>query len=112
MGVFPFQVTLAVPLGPEDFYSSFEEADPILSWESTNETDGEGNSKTEGIDGSPKRIPGDITKKVVEITAKGENAPNEPKEKGSTSIVGVEQRVSLLVIREIFHSLSKIAKLE
>ncbi|KRE48457.1 GH92 family glycosyl hydrolase [Paenibacillus sp. Soil724D2] len=58
-----------------DFFSSFEASDPSVTWENTVETDADGNRLLSGIDGNTPftGIPGSITNKVVEVTAKGEN---------------------------------------
>jgi len=58
-----------------DFLSSFESADPKVTWENTVETDKDGKRLTLGIDGKPffASIPGNITGKVTEVTARGDN---------------------------------------
>ncbi|WP_200889584.1 discoidin domain-containing protein [Cohnella kolymensis] len=58
-----------------DFYSSFETGDPQVTWESTVETDAQGNQLSSGVDGNAPftGIPGSITHKVVEAKARGEN---------------------------------------
>jgi predicted alpha-1,2-mannosidase len=62
-----------------DFFSSFETSDPQPTWVNTVETDSNGKKMTSGIDGNVKRdlIPGDITDKVVQVTANANNPPNE-----------------------------------
>jgi predicted alpha-1,2-mannosidase len=63
------------PGGPTDFYSSFEPSDPQPAWTDTAETDPSGAPKAAGVNGDdPTRIPGDITDKVAEVTANGENS--------------------------------------
>jgi predicted alpha-1,2-mannosidase len=61
-----------------DFYSSFEAGDPQPDWVNTSEVDAAGNKKTFGVTGSPVTgIPGNITDRIVEVQANGENPPNE-----------------------------------
>jgi hypothetical protein len=61
-----------------DFFSSFEATDPAPDWENTAETDAAGNKKASGVTGNPATgIPGSIMDQVVEVTASGENPPNE-----------------------------------
>ncbi len=61
-----------------EFASSFEPADAQPTWTSTAETDAAGNKKMSGVTGSSSAgIPGNIMDKVVEITASGDNPPNE-----------------------------------
>ncbi|MED4599116.1 GH92 family glycosyl hydrolase [Paenibacillus validus] len=59
-----------------DFLSSFEAGDPPVTWQNTVDTDHEGNRLTAGIDGNTPfaGIPGSVTNKVVEVTARGEYA--------------------------------------
>ena len=65
-----------------EFSSSFEASDRPLDWTSTAETDAQGNKKMSGVTGnSQSGIPGSISDKVDAVTASGENAPNETKEK-------------------------------
>ncbi|SMC71884.1 alpha-1,2-mannosidase, putative [Kibdelosporangium aridum] len=65
----------AQPGGPTDFSSSFEAGDPQPTWTDTAETDPAGNLKAAGVNSDdPTRIPGDITDKVAEVTANGENS--------------------------------------
>ncbi|MCJ7842140.1 GH92 family glycosyl hydrolase [Lederbergia sp. NSJ-179] len=61
------------------FFTSFEERDPQPDWENTVETDAKGNKMTSGIDGNIPfdGIQGDITDKVVQVTASADNPPNE-----------------------------------
>ena len=71
---------VAAPSAPADtdFFSSFEASDPQPDWESTSEVDAEGNKKTSGVTGSPVTgIPGNLTDRIVEVQANGENPPNE-----------------------------------
>ncbi|MFF2446425.1 GH92 family glycosyl hydrolase [Neobacillus sp. NPDC058068] len=62
-----------------EFFTSFEKNDPQLNWTNTVETDANGKKMTSGIDGNVKRdlILGDITDKVVQVTASANNPPNE-----------------------------------
>jgi predicted alpha-1,2-mannosidase len=61
-----------------DFFSSFEASDPQPDWVNTSEVDADGNKKTSGVTGSPVTgIPGNITDRIVEVQANGENPPNE-----------------------------------
>ncbi|MEV4313242.1 GH92 family glycosyl hydrolase [Actinocrispum sp. NPDC049592] len=65
----------AQPGGNTDFYSSFEPGDPQPAWTDTAETLPDGTPKASGVNGDdPTRIPGDITDKVTEVTANGENS--------------------------------------
>ena len=65
---------LLAQAGGAAFYSSFEPGDPQPTWTNTAETDADGNKKSAGVTGSPPGgIPGNITDKVVEVTASGEN---------------------------------------
>ncbi|WP_408008089.1 GH92 family glycosyl hydrolase [Pseudalkalibacillus sp. A8] len=61
-----------------DFYTSFEEGDP-LTWENTVETDPSGDEKSSGVTGHVPydTIQGDITDQVEEVTASANNPPNE-----------------------------------
>nr|WP_218922147.1 GH92 family glycosyl hydrolase [Kibdelosporangium phytohabitans] len=57
----------AQPSGPTGFASSFEHGDPQPDWTDTAE-------KASGVtNDDPTRIPGDITDKVAQVTASGEN---------------------------------------
>jgi predicted alpha-1,2-mannosidase len=65
----------AQPGGNTDFSSSFEPSDPQPTWSDTAETLPSGAPKAAGVNSDdPTRIPGDITDKVVEVTANGENS--------------------------------------
>jgi predicted alpha-1,2-mannosidase len=71
----------ALPAGARaqtSFSSSFEPADPQPAWTSTVDT---GAKRASGVTG-PKRtgIPGNVTDKVVAVTASDENPPDEVKE--------------------------------
>ncbi|MDQ1654074.1 MAG: hypothetical protein QOI35_3274 [Cryptosporangiaceae bacterium] len=58
-----------------DFYSSFEPSDPQPTWTNQVETDAAGNRRTAGVDGGGTvGLPGNISDKVSELTASGENA--------------------------------------
>ncbi|WP_207782693.1 GH92 family glycosyl hydrolase [Phytoactinopolyspora limicola] len=64
------------------FFSSFEAEDPRPDWENTAETDADGNKRMSGVTGTPQTgIPGNITDRVEEVRASGENPPNETKER-------------------------------
>jgi predicted alpha-1,2-mannosidase len=73
------QTALADAAPSTNFFSSFETADPQPTWANTTETDGSGNKMTSGIDGNTPYagIPGNISNKIVQVTARGENPPNE-----------------------------------
>jgi predicted alpha-1,2-mannosidase len=65
-----------------DFFTSFEAGEPQPDWENTAETDADGNKRMSGVTGSPPTgIPGNVTERVVEIRASGENPPGESKER-------------------------------
>lgn len=72
----PVQTASAAPI---DFFTSFEDGDPQPDWENTVETDAKGNKMAEGIDGNVAfdGIQGDITDRVVKVTASANNPPNE-----------------------------------
>jgi len=64
------------------FFTSFEEGDPQPDWVDTVETDAEGNERMSGVTGSPVMlIPGNVTHRVQEVRARGENPPNETADK-------------------------------
>ncbi|ATB41975.1 alpha-1,2-mannosidase [Cystobacter fuscus] len=66
------------PGTPQDFYSSFEDADPQPAWSSTVELDAKGQKKSSGITGEPDtRIRGNIMAQVRSVTASSENPPEE-----------------------------------
>jgi predicted alpha-1,2-mannosidase len=66
---------MAQPGGQTDFSSSFEPNDPQPTWSDTADTGPDGAPKAGGVNGDdPTRIPGDITDKVTEVTANGENS--------------------------------------
>ncbi|GAA0601885.1 GH92 family glycosyl hydrolase [Kutzneria viridogrisea] len=73
---------LAAPAGKTDFASSFEAGDTQPSWTDTVETDASGRPKAAGVNGADaSTVPGNVTDKVVEIKASGENtAGGEVKE--------------------------------
>ncbi|KAA2259412.1 glycoside hydrolase family 92 protein [Solihabitans fulvus] len=59
-----------------DFSSSFEAGDPAPTWTDTVETDPSGQPKASGVNGNDAvSIPGDVTDKVVQVTASAENTP-------------------------------------
>ncbi|GGB41873.1 GH92 family glycosyl hydrolase [Fictibacillus barbaricus] len=62
-----------------DFFTSFEKDQASPTWQNSVETDAEGKKMTSGIDGNIpfQGIQGDITHKVVQITASANNPPNE-----------------------------------
>ncbi|WP_052487494.1 GH92 family glycosyl hydrolase [Gordoniibacillus kamchatkensis] len=64
---------------PTNFFTSFEAGDAQPTWVNTTETDSSGNKMASGVDGNTPYpgIPGNISSKVVQITARGENPPNE-----------------------------------
>jgi hypothetical protein len=64
----------AASAAPGDFYSSFEDGDPVPAWIDTVDTDAGGSERASGVTG-PKRtgLPGDVTDKVIAIEANGEN---------------------------------------
>ncbi|RHW42855.1 glycoside hydrolase family 92 protein [Neobacillus notoginsengisoli] len=61
------------------FMTSFEKNDPQPTWQNTSETDQNGNKKTSGVIGEIPydTIQGDITDKVIKVTASVNNPPNE-----------------------------------
>jgi len=64
----------AVPHGKTEFFSSFEPDDPRPTWTDTPETVA-GEPKTGGVDSAdPTRIDGDISDRIVEVAASGENS--------------------------------------
>lgn len=67
------------PPAQESFFSSFETGDAQPAWINTTETDSSGSKMTSGVDGNTPYagIPGNISGKVVQVTARGENPPNE-----------------------------------
>ncbi|MFB9909717.1 GH92 family glycosyl hydrolase [Allokutzneria oryzae] len=68
------QAALAAPAAP-DFYSSFEAGEPQPTWTDTVETDASGTPKAGGVNGNDGvSIPGNVTDKVTEVRASGENA--------------------------------------
>src|SRR4051812_23188758 len=68
---------------PVDFFTSFEDGQPQPAWTDTPETDARGHAKTANVNGTVpvSIIPGNVTDKVVEVQARGDNSPNEAKEK-------------------------------
>jgi hypothetical protein len=61
-----------------DFYSSFEPGDPQPAWTDAVEVDAHGTRRTSGVTGTPNTlILGNIMSQVVEVTASGDNPPNE-----------------------------------
>ncbi|MDM4718703.1 GH92 family glycosyl hydrolase [Micromonospora sp. WMMA1363] len=69
----------AAPTPDTDFFSSFETDDPPLTWTNVVETDAGGRPKMSGVTGRPQSggIPGNISDKIIEVTANGDNPPNE-----------------------------------
>ncbi|TXK83826.1 GH92 family glycosyl hydrolase [Paenibacillus sp. N3.4] len=61
------------------FFTSFETGDVQPTWVNTTELDGSGNKMTSGVDGNTPYvgIPGNISSKIVQVTARGDNPPNE-----------------------------------
>jgi predicted alpha-1,2-mannosidase len=69
---------VALPAAPEtaarEFASSFETEDPAPDWVSTAETAPDGTRRVSGVDGGYRTgIPGDVTERVTEVRASGEN---------------------------------------
>ncbi|EPX57086.1 Alpha-1,2-mannosidase [Cystobacter fuscus DSM 2262] len=63
---------------PPDFYTSFEDEQPQPTWVSTVELDAAGQKKSSGVTGEQDtRIRGNIMGQVTEVTANGENPPDE-----------------------------------
>ncbi|NHC14619.1 glycoside hydrolase family 92 protein [Motilibacter sp. E257] len=63
------------------FSTSFEDAGPALTWSNTVETDASGARRTANVVGpSGSGYAGSVNETVNQITASGENAPNEGKE--------------------------------
>jgi len=61
-----------------DFYSSFEPGDPQPAWTDAVEVDAHGTRRASGVTGTPNTlILGNIMSQVVEVTASGDNPPNE-----------------------------------
>ncbi|MEV5407313.1 GH92 family glycosyl hydrolase [Thermopolyspora sp. NPDC052614] len=57
-----------------DFYSSFEPGDPAPAWTDTVETDAKGRSRVRDVTDTPiGGIPGNIIRKIDQVTASGEN---------------------------------------
>src|SRR3954451_8926386 len=68
---------------PIDFFTSFEDGQPQPTWTDTPETGPGGQPKAANLNG-PRvvpTIPGNIPDEVVEVQARGDNPPNESKEK-------------------------------
>ncbi|MEV5320276.1 GH92 family glycosyl hydrolase [Streptomyces sp. NPDC052687] len=70
---------VALPAAPEpaarEFASSFEAGEPAPDWVSTAETAPDGTRRVSGVDGGYRTgIPGDVTERVTEVRASGENA--------------------------------------
>ncbi len=64
----------AEPSSTGNFQSSFETADPALTWTNTAETDRNGRPKASGVTSAfSTGIPGNIADKITKITASGEN---------------------------------------
>ncbi|MEK8129999.1 GH92 family glycosyl hydrolase [Paenibacillus filicis] len=61
------------------FFTSFEAGEAPPTWVNTTETDKSGKKMTSGVDGNTPfaGIPGNVSGSVVQVTARGENAPNE-----------------------------------
>ncbi|WP_018251729.1 GH92 family glycosyl hydrolase [Salinispora mooreana] len=69
----------AAPSPDTDFFSSFDSDDSQPTWTNTAETDAAGKSKMFGVTGRPDSdgIPGNINDTIVDVTANGDNPPNE-----------------------------------
>ncbi|HVK72690.1 MAG TPA: GH92 family glycosyl hydrolase [Kofleriaceae bacterium] len=65
------------PTGPTEFATSFEDGEPQPAWTSTVETDATGRARADGVTGPASGIRGNVTDRVVAITASGENPPAE-----------------------------------
>ncbi|QIJ65265.1 GH92 family glycosyl hydrolase [Streptomyces sp. JB150] len=70
---------VALPAAPEpaarEFASSFEAEDAAPDWVSTAETAPDGTRRVSGVDGGYRTgVPGDVTERVTEVRASGENA--------------------------------------
>jgi len=65
------------------FATSFEDGQPQPTWTDTPETDRGGRAKTANVTGTVpiSIIPGNVSGKVVDVQARGDNAPNEAKAK-------------------------------
>ncbi|WP_394845930.1 GH92 family glycosyl hydrolase [Pendulispora brunnea] len=65
----------SVPQGPTEFFSSFEPKDPQPTWTNTVETGTDGTPKTSGVLSPPPPVvvTGNITDRVISVTANGEN---------------------------------------
>ncbi|MFI6942418.1 GH92 family glycosyl hydrolase [Streptomyces sp. NPDC050418] len=63
------------PAADREFSSSFEDDQPAIDWRSTPETGPDGKKKASGVDGAfSSGIPGNVTDRVTEVRANGENA--------------------------------------
>src|SRR5688500_6910543 len=83
----PTQASAA--LGGTDFATSFEDGQPLPDWTDTVETTPSGERLTNGVDGTTRTgIPGNVMDTVVEVTANGENGPDEVKENLADGDVG------------------------
>lgn len=69
----------AAPTPGTDFFSSFDSDDSLPTWTNTVETDAAGEPKMSGVTGNPDSggIPGNINDTIVDVTANGDNPPNE-----------------------------------
>ncbi|WP_018216418.1 GH92 family glycosyl hydrolase [Salinispora vitiensis] len=69
----------AAPSLDTDFFSSFDSDDSQPTWTNTVETDAAGKPKMSGVTGNPDSggIPGNINDTIAEVTANGDNPPNE-----------------------------------
>jgi predicted alpha-1,2-mannosidase len=72
-------VAVALPAAPEtaarSFASSFEAGDPAPDWLNTAETAPDGTRRVSGVDGGyPTGLPGEVTERVTEVRASGENS--------------------------------------
>jgi len=72
-------VAVALPAAPEtaarSFASSFEAGDPAPDWLNTAETTPDGTRRVSGVDGGyPTGLPGEVTERVTEVRASGENS--------------------------------------
>ncbi|MEV4759397.1 GH92 family glycosyl hydrolase [Micromonospora sp. NPDC049559] len=68
----------AAPAASTEFRSSLEPGDPQPAWTDTAEVGPGGDKRMSGVTGSPVTgIPGNLTDRVTEVAASGENPPNE-----------------------------------
>ncbi|MEU7281495.1 GH92 family glycosyl hydrolase [Streptomyces sp. NPDC045431] len=78
----PHQAPAAATESGTSFTTSFEAGEPPPTWRDTVDLDAEGRKRSAGVDGAYSAgLPGDVTEKVTELRASGENsAAGETKE--------------------------------